>query len=181
MDSKKIKISIQIHCPWMMEHNLKPWAPNRNWALKTLTWLFSWSNNIFFPSKVHWSKMEHLISLILCPQPKKQEKHKQGKTKDQAIILVHEMKLGFGNVTATAENLPTGFGQLKPPETFYVLNKAVGCCSRLSDCCCCMCFIRTCSKLNDQCVIAMTQLCTALSCFACLECCTGLCCSDGSD
>lgn len=116
----------------------------------------------------------------LCPQPKKQDKHKEGKTKKQPVILVHGLKLGFGNVTATAENLSAGAGDLKPPETFYVLNKAVGCCSRLCDCCCCMCFIRMCSKLNDQCVIAMTQLGTAFACIGCLECCS-LCCDGSGD
>ncbi|ONK75104.1 uncharacterized protein A4U43_C03F13360 [Asparagus officinalis] len=113
-------------------------------------------------------------------QAKKQDKHKQGKTKDQPINLVHGMKLGFGNVAATTENLPTGFGELKPPETSHVLVKAAGCCSKLCDCCCCMCFIKACSKMNDQCVIALTQLCTALSFLACFECCS-LCCGGGSD
>ncbi|KAJ6844963.1 inter alpha-trypsin inhibitor, heavy chain 4-like [Iris pallida] len=111
-------------------------------------------------------------------QPKK-DKRKRSKSREQVTIQAHEMTVGFGSIIATAENLPTGYGEPKPPpETFAVLNKAVGCCSSMCDCCCCMCVIKTCSKLNDQCVIALTQLCTALSCFGCFECCSELCCSD---
>ncbi|ONK65383.1 uncharacterized protein A4U43_C07F36540 [Asparagus officinalis] len=110
----------------------------------------------------------------------KKHKHKKNKTKDPPIILVHRMKLGFGNIAATAQNLPTGFRELKPQEAFDVLDTAAGCCSKLCDICCCMCFIRMCSKLNNQCAIATTQLCMALSCLACFECCS-LCCGSSND
>ncbi|OAY76435.1 Inter alpha-trypsin inhibitor, heavy chain 4 [Ananas comosus] len=94
--------------------------------------------------------------------------------------LVRGVNIGFGNIIATRENLPPGFGEAKPPETFEIINKAVNCCGSLADSCCCMCCIKTCSKINDQCFLAITQLCAALSCLACFECCSELCCS-GSD
>ncbi|KAG8099382.1 hypothetical protein GUJ93_ZPchr0013g35406 [Zizania palustris] len=90
---------------------------------------------------------------------------------------LHGLKLGFGDRAATRENLITGFGDVKPQETFEILNKAAGCCSRLADCLCCMCCIKACSKMNDQCAIVLAQVCAALSCLGCYECCSELCCS----
>ncbi|KAJ6805451.1 inter alpha-trypsin inhibitor, heavy chain 4-like [Iris pallida] len=113
----------------------------------------------------------------MVKQPKKQDKQKQ-QSRSSVLIRAHELTFGFGNVTATAENLPAQFGEPKAPESFAVLNKAVGCCSRLCDCCCCMCVINTCAKLNDRCVVALTQLCVGLSCFGCFECCSELCCGN---
>ncbi|KAJ0987493.1 hypothetical protein J5N97_005849 [Dioscorea zingiberensis] len=108
-------------------------------------------------------------------KPKK-TKYKLEVAKDQ--YLVQGIRLGFGNIVATAENHPPGFLKPKQSETFMVY-KAVGCCNRLCNCCCCMCCIQACSKLNDQFVIVMTQLCTALSCLACFECCAEVCCDGG--
>ncbi|KAL5197434.1 hypothetical protein ABZP36_000946 [Zizania latifolia] len=92
-------------------------------------------------------------------------------------IPLHGLKLGFGDRAATRENLITGFGDVKPPETFEILTKAAGCCSRVADCLCCMCCIKGCSKMNDQCAIVLAQLCAALSFLGCYECCSELCCS----
>uniref|UniRef100_A0A0E0EEA5 VWFA domain-containing protein n=1 Tax=Oryza meridionalis TaxID=40149 RepID=A0A0E0EEA5_9ORYZ len=94
-------------------------------------------------------------------------------------IPLQGLKLGFGDRAATRENLVTGFGDVRPPETFEILNKAAGCCSRLADCLCCMCCIKACNKMNDQCAIVMTQICAALACLGCYECCAELC--SGSD
>ena len=78
------------------------------------------------------------------------------------------------------ENLTSGFGDTKAPEKFEMFGKAVGgCCSRATDCCCCMCFINTCSKMNDQCAIVLVQICAALSFLGCFECCSQLCCGGG--
>uniref|UniRef100_A0A1D1Z528 Inter-alpha-trypsin inhibitor heavy chain H2 n=2 Tax=Anthurium amnicola TaxID=1678845 RepID=A0A1D1Z528_9ARAE len=110
---------------------------------------------------------------------KKFERQKDSGSKDDKPALVGGITLGFGDVIATAENLPPGFRGVKLPEP-NSYKMAVDCCNNLANCCCCMCCIQTCSRLNDQCVIIMTQLCTALSCFACIECCAELCCS-GSD
>ncbi|XP_072983437.1 uncharacterized protein [Typha latifolia] len=112
-------------------------------------------------------------------QVKRYQSRKDEGLREGLLAFVRGPTVGFGNIIATVENLPAGFGEQKPTGTFNVINKAVNCCGRLADCCCCMCFIKACSKLNDQCVIAMTQFCGALSCLACSECCTELCC-DGS-
>ncbi|CAL9063682.1 uncharacterized protein LOC103987694 [Musa acuminata AAA Group] len=106
---------------------------------------------------------------------KKRDSRKHAGSKDNLLILVRDMAIGFGDITATIENHPTGLGEPKEPATSLVYNKAIGCCNRIAYCCCCPCFIKTCSRLNDQLVIVMTQLCTALSCLACSECCTELC------
>ncbi|XP_072990414.1 uncharacterized protein [Typha latifolia] len=105
---------------------------------------------------------------------KKSKSQNHAGPNERLPYLVRDLTMGFGNIAATVENLPTGFGEPKPPDSFDVINKAVSCCSRF---CCCMCLIRACSKLNDQCFIVMSQLCGALSCLACSECCTELCCN----
>uniref|UniRef100_A0A0E0D1Z0 VWFA domain-containing protein n=1 Tax=Oryza meridionalis TaxID=40149 RepID=A0A0E0D1Z0_9ORYZ len=109
----------------------------------------------------------------------KQKPKKNGTQNEQSATSLNGLTLGFGDAAATRENLSAGFGDTKAPERFEMFDKAVGCCSRLTDCCCCMCFINTCSKMNDRCAIVMVQLCGALSCLACFECCS-LCCG-GSD
>ncbi|KAH9804692.1 VWFA domain-containing protein [Citrus sinensis] len=85
--------------------------------------------------------------------------------------------IGFGDLTATAENFPPGSEIPKLPEVAEIFVKAASnCCSTLGNKCCCLCCIECCNKLNDQCVIVLTQLCTALACFGCFECCSNLCC-----
>ncbi|XP_062154561.1 uncharacterized protein LOC133862725 isoform X2 [Alnus glutinosa] len=94
----------------------------------------------------------------------------------QKIIFLGKLGLGFGNLTATAKNIPVGAEVAKPSDPADLLLKAASnCCSGLLDRCCCMCFIQTCSYLNNQCAIVFTQLCTALACFECLNCCYELC------
>ncbi|KAG8636056.1 hypothetical protein MANES_16G093900v8 [Manihot esculenta] len=90
-------------------------------------------------------------------------------------ILLQNLSVGFGNVTATAENIPHGV-ETKLSEAAELIKAASNCCGRMFSKCCCMCCIQCCSKMNDQCAIALTQLCTALACFGCLECCSQLCC-----
>uniref|UniRef100_A0A0E0KEX1 VWFA domain-containing protein n=1 Tax=Oryza punctata TaxID=4537 RepID=A0A0E0KEX1_ORYPU len=109
----------------------------------------------------------------------KQKPKKNSTQNEQSATSLNGLTLGFGDTAATRENLSAGFGNTKAPERFEMFDKAVGCCSRLADCCCCMCFINTCSKMNDRCAIVMVQFCGALSCLACFECCS-LCCG-GSD
>ncbi|XP_062189930.1 uncharacterized protein LOC133892959 [Phragmites australis] len=99
---------------------------------------------------------------------------------DELRIPLHGLKLGFGDKVATKENLITGFEDLKPPEKLQIFTKAAGCCSRLADTLCCMCCIKACNRMNDQCAILMVQICAALSCLGCYECCTEVCCG-GSD
>ncbi|WCJ42819.1 inter-alpha-trypsin inhibitor heavy chain-related [Euphorbia peplus] len=100
--------------------------------------------------------------------------------KVQKRILLQKLGVGFGNLTATADNICPGSEEIKLPEAAELIIKAASnCCSGVCEKCCCMCFIQCCGKMNDQCAIALTQLFTALACFGCLECCS-LCCS-GSD
>ncbi|KAJ4954091.1 hypothetical protein NE237_030923 [Protea cynaroides] len=91
------------------------------------------------------------------------------------FIFLRSLGVGFGNLNATAENIPPGSveGDSEPAD---ILTKAASnCCGRLADCCCCMYCITACSWMNNQCAIALTQLCTALSCFSIISCCSELC------
>ncbi|RLN19147.1 uncharacterized protein C2845_PM02G23710 [Panicum miliaceum] len=109
-------------------------------------------------------------------QQTKNKPTKQSSPDERSAMPLRGLTLGFGDVMATRENLTTGFGDIKPPEKFEIFDKAVGCCSRVADCFCCMCFIKACSKMNDQCAIVMAQACAALACLGCFECCSELCC-----
>ncbi|KAK9281392.1 hypothetical protein L1049_004292 [Liquidambar formosana] len=92
------------------------------------------------------------------------------------IIFLRSLGIGFGNLIATAENVRHGPAKSKLSEPADIILKAASnCCSTLLDRFCCMCFIRCCSKMSDQCSIALTQLCTGLACFGCLNCCFDLC------
>lgn len=93
----------------------------------------------------------------------------------QQILPLLSLGIGFGDLKKTAENLPPGVTTKEPHTTELILKTASGCCSQLLDRICCMCFIQACSKLSDQCVITLSQLCAALSCFECLNCCYDLC------
>ncbi|XAR67567.1 hypothetical protein NMG60_11002368 [Bertholletia excelsa] len=95
---------------------------------------------------------------------------------DQKIIFLRSMGLGFGNLAATAENLPLSAAEAKLHETSEMIMKAAAnCCSMVLDRVCCMCFIQFCSRLNDKCVVTLTQLCGGFACFECLNCCCELC------
>ncbi|XP_062211501.1 uncharacterized protein LOC133912666 [Phragmites australis] len=109
-------------------------------------------------------------------QQAKKKPTKQSSPDELSAAPLHGLTLGFGDVAATRENLITGFGDIKAREKFEIFQTAAGCCSRMADCCCCMCFINVCSKMNDQCAIVLTQACTALACLGCFECCSALCC-----
>ncbi|KAL6855884.1 hypothetical protein ACP4OV_018686 [Aristida adscensionis] len=107
---------------------------------------------------------------------KVKQKIKGRKGPDELRIPLDGLKLGFGDKVATRENIITGFRDVKPPEKFVILTKAAGCCGQLADCLCCMCCINACNKMNDQCAILMTQVCAALACLGCYECCAEVCC-----
>lgn len=111
----------------------------------------------------------------------KNQSQKMVDSKGQKMIMLQNLGIGFGNLTATADNIPPGFKEPKLPEAAEIFVRAASnCCGSMCNHCCCMCCIQFCSKLNNQCAIALTQLCTALACFGCVECCTTVCCS-GSD
>ncbi|XP_022721622.1 uncharacterized protein LOC111279023 [Durio zibethinus] len=101
---------------------------------------------------------------------------KKGELNSQKIVFLGCLGVGFGNLTATAKNIPPGAEEPKAPEGAEILVKAASnCCSMLLDRFCCMCFIQACSSMNNQCSIVLTQLCTALACFECVNCCYELC------
>ncbi|KAK7349311.1 hypothetical protein VNO77_06581 [Canavalia gladiata] len=89
-------------------------------------------------------------------------------------LFLGGLSLGFGDLKATAENMPPAIKEAKPPEG--LLEKAAStCCGRLANTCCGMCLLQTCTFMNDQCTIVCTQLCTALACFELIKCCVELC------
>ncbi|XP_054807551.1 uncharacterized protein LOC129309839 isoform X1 [Prosopis cineraria] len=95
----------------------------------------------------------------------------------QRIIGLPKLSIGFGNLSATVENICPGAEETKLPEAAEQLVRAAQyCCSTLCDQCCCACCITVCSRLNNQCVTALTQLCIGLGCLGCLSCCSELCC-----
>jgi len=101
--------------------------------------------------------------------------------KGQKMIILGNLCVGFGNLIATADNIPPGSEESKLPEAAEIFIKATSnCCASLCSHCCCMCGIQFCSQMNNQCAIVFTQLCTALACIGCFECCATVCCS-GSD
>ncbi|GFP87217.1 inter-alpha-trypsin inhibitor heavy chain h3 [Phtheirospermum japonicum] len=94
--------------------------------------------------------------------------------KPQTIQTLRDIGLGFGNLTATVENISSGSGDVKALDAAEVFARAASnCCGRICDRCCCMCCISTCSRMNDQCAIALAQLCGALACLSCFACCDG--------
>ncbi|XP_010477112.1 PREDICTED: uncharacterized protein LOC104756252 [Camelina sativa] len=93
-------------------------------------------------------------------------------------IPLQSLGIGFGDKTATRENVPPGFGEQRAPDAAEKFVKAASsCCVSLCNKCCCMCCVQCCTKLNDQCVLVFTQLFTAIACLACFECCSAICCS----
>ncbi|KAK9923774.1 hypothetical protein M0R45_032175 [Rubus argutus] len=96
----------------------------------------------------------------------------KSESNSQKDIFLGSLGLGFGNLAATIENKAPASEEPKPSDAAEILVKAASsCCTRLLDRVCCMCFIRTCSHVNNQCAIVLTQLCTALCCCECLNCC----------
>ncbi|PNT54975.1 hypothetical protein POPTR_001G166800v4 [Populus trichocarpa] len=93
----------------------------------------------------------------------------------QTKIMLGNLCVGFGNLSATAENIPPGTEETKSSDATEMFNAASNCCSRVVERCCCMCFIQTCSYMNNQCAIVLSQLCAALACFECMNCCIELC------
>ncbi|XP_020225945.1 von Willebrand factor A domain-containing protein DDB_G0292028 isoform X1 [Cajanus cajan] len=94
----------------------------------------------------------------------------------QRMILLPHLNIGFGNLSATLENTPPGC-ETKLPEVPEIFKAATNCCETLCSYCCCMCCIQCCTRLNNQCVTTLTQLCIGLGCFGCLTCCSEICCS----
>lgn len=97
--------------------------------------------------------------------------------KDLKVVLLRHIGLGFGNLSATVENILPGCEEVKLPEAAekFVM-AASNCCNKVCGACCCMCCIQACSRINNQCAILLTQIVTSFACLGCISCCE-LCCS----
>ncbi|KAJ8535817.1 hypothetical protein K7X08_034218 [Anisodus acutangulus] len=92
------------------------------------------------------------------------------------IIYLRALGVGFGNLNATMDNLPVEAAEPNfNGASEMVFATASSLCGKLCDCCCCMCFIQFCSRINDRCAVTLTQLCTALACFGCINFCCEVC------
>ncbi|PIA27616.1 hypothetical protein AQUCO_07600054v1 [Aquilegia coerulea] len=105
--------------------------------------------------------------------PNKGDMQKLVDSRSRKVSLLKGLGIGFGDLDATTKNIFPGFGEPQLPEIAgeVFINAASSCCTKLANCCCCYCCIRVCSRMNDQCMIALTQLLTALACLGCLSCC----------
>ncbi|KAH6757426.1 hypothetical protein C2S53_020889, partial [Perilla frutescens var. hirtella] len=95
------------------------------------------------------------------------------------MTFLRSLGIRCGNIEATAENRHPEEAEPKLYEASEMILKAASnFCARWCNCCCCMCFLQFCNKLNDQCAIAFTQLCTVLACFECINICCEICSGD---
>ncbi|VAI27497.1 unnamed protein product [Triticum turgidum subsp. durum] len=62
--------------------------------------------------------------------PAQQGKRKPKKPEEPSATLLQGLTLGFGSVTATTENLTSGFGDTRAPDKFEMFGKAA--CAALS-------------------------------------------------
>lgn len=113
---------------------------------------------------------------VLLQSSRKGNSHPKEDPKPKPISTMHNIGLGYGSLSATAENIPSGYGDPDDPEVAEALAKSsCGCCGRCWRHCCCMCCIQVCSRMNDQCGIVFTQLISALACLGCYSCCSACC------
>ncbi|XP_024032681.1 uncharacterized protein LOC112095235, partial [Morus notabilis] len=111
--------------------------------------------------------------------PQKGRPQKTADALRERVIPLQSLCVGFGNLTATADNIPPGCEEPRLAEAAEIFMKAASnCCGSIFRHCCCMCCIQCCSHMNNQCAIVLTQICTGLAIFGCLNCCVDLCCSN---
>ena len=101
---------------------------------------------------------------------------KRAESSKEKALFLGGLGIGFGDLAATAANKPSVTVEIKTTEPTDILLKAASsCCSQFLDRVCCMCFIQTCTYVNDRVAIVFAQLCTDLACCECLNCCYELC------
>lgn len=104
---------------------------------------------------------------------KLKQRRKVAESSREKMLFLGSLGMGFGDLKATAANkLPV---TEEPKEENLLVKAASNCCSRVLNRCCCMCFIQSCYYMNDKCAILLAQICTALACFECINCCYELC------
>ncbi|KAL9235503.1 hypothetical protein vseg_010256 [Gypsophila vaccaria] len=91
------------------------------------------------------------------------------------LFPLQSLGVGFGDLKKTAGNFPPGVTVKTPDTTDKIVKAATGCCRQFLDRFCCMCFIQVVSKMSDRFVITLSQICIALSCCQCVDCCYDLC------
>ncbi|XP_062087837.1 uncharacterized protein LOC133794562 isoform X2 [Humulus lupulus] len=105
----------------------------------------------------------------------KSKQQKVAEVNTEKMLVLGSLGMGFGDLAATAANKASLIEEPKAEATDVLVKAAGKCCSRVIDRICCMCFIQTCSYVNNQSAILLTQICTALACFECINCCYELC------
>lgn len=125
---------------------------------------------------------EYTIMTILEDDHLKKEVSKKSSRNGEKVqrrILLPNLGIGFGNLIATAENTPPGREETRGPDGAEIFVKAAtNCCGTFCHYCCCMCCIQACTRINNQCATAFTQLCVGLGCLGCFSCCSDICCSE---
>ncbi|KAJ1437118.1 von Willebrand factor, type A [Sesbania bispinosa] len=109
---------------------------------------------------------------------KKSPRRKGANVQSQRMFLLPHLGIGFGNLTATAENTPPGSEETRAPDGAEIfVRAATNCCSTFCNYCCCMWCIQACTRMNNQCATTLTQVCVGLGCYGCIACCADMCCS----
>ncbi|KAM0017545.1 putative von Willebrand factor, type A, von Willebrand factor A-like domain superfamily [Helianthus debilis subsp. tardiflorus] len=116
------------------------------------------------------SKVKRTLKSLLLDE-------KRSKPMNQKTICLRNISVGFGNLKATTENLPPGIEDVKLNEAVkMVMKAATSCYGFMASWGCWRCLLQTWSQVkNDQCALAIAQLCTALACLEFLDCCCDLC------
>ncbi|XP_023516151.1 uncharacterized protein LOC111780098 [Cucurbita pepo subsp. pepo] len=127
---------------------------------------------------VIFQSVDKVNESIKVQQSKKNAYEKMVAPKGDKMALLPFCGVGFGNLEATSDNTSLGTGERKPEAAEIIVKAASNCCGNLCSLCCCPCCIQVCLKINNQCAIVLTQLCTAFACFGCFDCCLDMCCNN---
>ncbi|XP_052620011.1 uncharacterized protein LOC111910089 [Lactuca sativa] len=96
---------------------------------------------------------------------------------NEKVIYLRNPCVGFGNLKATAANLPPGMEDIKLNEaTKMVVEAATSRWGMFINSWCWRCVKKMWSQLkSEHCTLAIAQICTALTCLECLDCCCDMC------
>ncbi|KAL2933117.1 hypothetical protein RDABS01_016236 [Bienertia sinuspersici] len=83
----------------------------------------------------------------------------------QQIVLLQNLGIGFGDMKKTIENLPPGVIVKAPDTTELIVKAATGCCGRLADRFCCMCFIQALSTAEANVYVRNVCVCKTVTYF----------------